>query len=234
MPCQFSAHKPHVKTTSTSTIQDHIHSANSLLTSWSHAELPIHCSQCLIIVHKWYPRKPYQSPSVLPNLYSCITIWGSSPERTGRFLDEMCRRWLAPPQHGNIVPASSWRKGRIMWRAGTWDWEEEKILLEQTLASASSSTPLWSETDMLFSIVGVNLTVYWSCAAVRDSELWVCLIMTGTRIKGLHRRARVAWNGIYFISSMLSHHQSCAYPDPPCVRWAAPSASGDTIGDGIA
>ena len=101
-------------------------------------------------------------------------------------------------------------------------------------ASASSSTPLRTETDMLFSIVGVNLTVFGSCAAVRDSELWVCLIMTGTRIKGLHRRARVAWNGIYFISSMLSHHQSCAYPDPPCVRWAAPSASGDTIGDGIA
>ena len=70
---------------------------------------------------------------------------------------------------------------------------------------------------MLFSIVGVNLTVYWSCAAVRDSELWVCLIMTGTRIKGLHRRARVAWNGIYFISSTLSH-QSCAYPDPPALR----------------
>ena len=149
-------------------------------------------------------------------------------------LGEMCRRWRAPPRHGNIVPVSSWRKGRTVCRAGTWNREGGRCCWNSLSASASSSTPLWTETDMLFSFAEVNLTVFRSCTAVWDSELCLCLIMTGTRIKGLHRRARVAWNGIYFISSMLSHHQSCAYPDPPCVRWAAPSASGDTIGDGIA
>ena len=105
------------------------------------------------------------------------------------------------------------RKNRVKG----WDLELGGRCCWNSLSASASSTPLRTETDMLFSIVGVNLTVFGSCAAVRDSELWVCLIMTGTRIKGLHRRARVAWNGIYFISSTLSH-QSCAYPDPPALR----------------
>ena len=75
MPCQFTAHQPHVKTTSKSTVQDHIHSTWALLTSWSDAALlSIHSCQCHIAVHQWYPRKPYQSPSLLPNLHSCTTI----------------------------------------------------------------------------------------------------------------------------------------------------------------